>query len=271
MKPAITEVKLYTGGKSGVEGKKSLFCLHCSGEAYGRAKDPGWIDTPRTPISPNKLKVMGKTPGADGKVWVTLDDDTEPMITVTAKGVKDYNAGPQTTEEVDKYKLSIIAKEMALEPKEVVSGAAFCVGQNVLFRLADLPDGVTADNFEWTLAGTYVNKRIPPVNSDASEIYTNEPALLKNPVITNCWWVSGGYQPPEEYLATVKCVLHFANGNPDEKISTEGKFNMYRPKAKITTQTSQVSVHSREPGTQKLSFCEPQSGGREGITFLHTM
>jgi len=113
MNPAITQVKLYTGGKSGVKGKKSLFCLHCSGEAYGRADSPGWMHTPRTPIDPSKLQVLGKTPGADGKMWVALDDDSEQVITVTAKGVKDYNAGPQTTEEVEKYNLQVHSVVMA--------------------------------------------------------------------------------------------------------------------------------------------------------------
>lgn len=53
-------------------------------------------------------------------------------------------------------------------------------------------------------------------------------SLLHNARIENCWWISGGYNPVE-YQATVKCDLHFANGNPDEKFSTEGKFNMHRP------------------------------------------
>ena len=112
MSPSTTQVKLFTGGKSGVKGKKSLFCLHCSGEAYGRADSPGWMHTPHTPIDPTKLQVLGKTPGADGKVWVALDDDSEQVITVTAKGVKDYNAGPQTTEDVEKHRFQVRALTM---------------------------------------------------------------------------------------------------------------------------------------------------------------
>jgi hypothetical protein len=223
MKPAITEVKLYTGGKSGVKGKKSLFCLHCSGEAYGRAKDPGWIDTPRTPISPNKLKVMGKTPGADGKVWVALDDDSEQVITVTAKGVKDYNAGPQTTPEVDRFSPHITANTKNLEDEK----PEFCVGQKVDFVLEGLPMDQIVDTVgKWTLPTKYVNESYPypyPFAPTVCTSYRINSSLLENTNVTSCWFVNG-----QGGHVSVGLYLQFTNGQ-HASLAAKGDFMVYRP------------------------------------------
>jgi hypothetical protein len=97
---ARTTVTLLTGGKSGVN-RKSLWCIQPWATAYGRpwhssgiAGGAGWFDAPGTPVPKTKLWVLKKQVGADGKLWVALPDNSAQNITVTAQGVKHYDAGP---------------------------------------------------------------------------------------------------------------------------------------------------------------------------------
>jgi hypothetical protein len=108
----------------------------------------------------------------------------------------------------------------------------FCVGLDVSFTLnglGALPNGLTATNFQWTLSGTFVNQSNSPIYSDSSPSYTNNPALLTNKTITNCWWVSGSYSPPATDTASVTCDLVYTNGTSPQILQANGLFTMHRP------------------------------------------
>lgn len=100
---AMTEVKLYTGGKASVS-RQNLFGIYASADKY--SQPPGtysegiWWNTPTDPLDPTSLTVAGKHPGTNGMVWTVLPDNSEQDITVKAPGVKHYDAGAGAT----KYK-----------------------------------------------------------------------------------------------------------------------------------------------------------------------
>ncbi len=71
------------------------------------------------------------------------------------------------------------------------------------------------------------------------------------------------------YSASVTGNLVFTNGNPSRPFSSQGEFNMFRPKAKITTTTRAVIVASRL-GSPTLSFGLPLPN-QQGILFTATI
>ena len=118
-----TFVKLYTGGKSSVTGRQSLFWLNCSAMENGRAQNPGWINTPLRKVDCNKLSVQGKKPDADGKLWMVFADNSEQYITLTAEGVKDYSARPIYNG--DAQKTTIIDLDVDSDNKNGLEGSLF--------------------------------------------------------------------------------------------------------------------------------------------------
>jgi hypothetical protein len=165
------------------------------------------------------------------------------------KGQDDTSTPPPTP---SVYPLTITANGYALSNDVVVPDADFCVGQDVPFALSGWPDGVTLTNFQWTLDGTFVNKKIPASNTNSSDIFTNDPALLQNAVISNCWWVSGGFSPPLTYQVSVKCDLIFTNGNPKQTVNASGEFTMLRPMPDFANQIYGIVAADKNfwnPGT----------------------
>ncbi len=78
--------------------------------------------------------------------------------------------------------------------------------------------------------------------ADSSTVYFLNAASKANEVLTNCWWVSGGFNPPHTYQATFRQTLSFSNGQQVE-VECAGVFHMYRPKATISAITpSPVTV-----------------------------
>ena len=223
---ARTQVKLSTGGKSGVK-RDSLFCINAWAKAYDWSSLGNWVES--DVADKTQLRVMEKQLGADGNLWVVLPDNTSHDITVSAPK-KHYNAWATP----EKFKLAIKANEVLLDPNAVVSNAHFCVGQHISFDLSGLPDGATAINFRWDLSGTYVNDHTNSVpggsSPNSSENYFKNQGLLNNATLTNCWWVSGGFSPPLCYSASVTCDLIFTNGRPPLPASASGLFTMHRPK-----------------------------------------
>ena len=212
-----TEKTLITGGSLG-STQKNLWVI----SATATDKATG-LPVPYVQI---KISTLGRL-GTDSKLNLLLADNGTNKVTPTVNGTN-YTFTVGTNE----YPLAITANGTTLNNSTVVSNANFCVGQNVPFALTGLPtDGsVIATNFQWTLGGTLVNQTNPPVYSDGSPSYTNDPALLKNAVITNCWWISGGFSPPATYRASVTCDLIFTNGNPKQSFGAQGLFTMHRPK-----------------------------------------
>ena len=218
---------LRTGGKN--ESQKShLFCLSA---AVRRLQLQIWAGTMMSvtdvgPVTPTSIKLDGQSLGSDSNLWVMLPDNKDDIDITPRVQNEDYYSYNSVNQQ--KYKLTINANSTPLAEDKVLPEANFCVGQDVSFSLSGLPAGVTATNFQWTLGGTFVNET-NQANANSSVNYTHDPVLLQNAVITNCWWVTGGFNPPATYAASVTCTLLFTNGNAPQKIQGYGLFSMYRP------------------------------------------
>ena len=85
---AVTELKLYTGGKAKVN-RQNLFCIQASGTEY---KGTPWSSRYGKTISPSQLRVLNKTPGSDGNLWIVEPDNASPDLLLNAPGKKHYYA-----------------------------------------------------------------------------------------------------------------------------------------------------------------------------------
>ena len=221
-------------------------------------------------VAGNELQIQGTTltdlTHGDGSVWsavlVSAPAGVNPGITPTPAQL---NIAHDDTLNVlgQECKLSIMANGgtdgVVLNPDKPVSDATFCVGQDIEFSVTNLPHGVIATNFQWSLDGTFVNNVIFPSSTGASATYTNDPALLKNAVITNCWWISGGL-PPITYTATVRCTLTFSNGSSPRSCTAQGQFCMVRP---LPTFYAQIRDNQVRVGTNHWV-----NGTNFGVTWL---
>jgi hypothetical protein len=178
------------------------------------------------PIPYDQIKVgsLGNL-GSDGKLYVVLPDNDPGKVELA--GATNRQATYSASGE--KLGVTIMARGVALDDARVAPGANFCVGQIIKFELGGVPAGVVATNFQWRFEGTYVNDYIAPPDDHTFVIFTNDPTLLKKAVVENCIWTSGDSSPPENYQASVSCLLVFTNGSPARPLSVSGKFSMYRP------------------------------------------
>ena len=245
---AKTQMKLFTGGKAPVS-RKNLFEIDASANEILRPPlDHGtgnpWWDVPEPAIAPATLTVAGKAVGADGKLWLVLPDNSDTDLTVIAKGKKHYDANATA----QKYKLQIVVNgSNPLWPDHVPAYNNYCVGQYLGFNqefTPALPEIPQYSPIKWVLDGKFVNEYLPPPSpEDGSGYYTNEPAFLKT-TSTHAWWVSGGFNPPATYVASIGEGLTFANGQY-VVVTANGKFTMFRPK---------ISGHERvTPGAVELN------------------
>lgn len=223
VKTARTEVTLLTGGKSGIN-RNSVWCIQPWAKAYGRPPEGGWIGTPSPDVPKSRLEVGGRSVGSDGKLWVAWPDNSEQDITVTAPGVKHYDARPTDMNGVNKYSPSIVANSHYLENET----PEFCVGENVTFGIAwnatpPYVEGVS----HWTLPETFVNTNPFPYcptfyikNADfLNRIYSRDGTLT-----TFCWYV----RDFQAQSASVGMNLFFSNGQV-VFINASGQFSVYRP------------------------------------------
>ena len=135
----------------------------------------------------------------------------------------------------------------------VTNVANFCVGQEVVFQLTGLPNGVVATNIHWVFGGTYFNTQSNAVAGmmwpNCSTVPYVDSSLLSNSVVTN-WWVSGGANndanTPASYTSVATGTLLSAHGHTAQAFSVSGGFNMYRPQARITTRTGTISIDSND-------------------------
>ena len=295
-------VGLFTGSKALRQGQ-SLFDLNTTlVEKSGLTINPshplnvGWGGMPGTSllgetirdVPPDRifLDAVGRL-GSDGQLWTVQPRDLEIAITPivaggSAEGVSaafKVSTNPPTTSDASRtpingalpgapdFELTIKANSITLSKHVVAAGADFCVGQKVQFELSAFPDGVTATNFQWVLDGSFVNDHAQS-NSDSSDNYFENRDLLSNPIITNCWWVSGGFNPPSTYNAKYSCTLLFTNGNPSQSNSATGLFNMYKPEGKITTKTTSVGIYPYQNSWQGIFF---NSYSGPGIIFSNSI
>ena len=239
---ARTKVKLLTGGKAKLN-RQNLFCLQASAVKYLKPPEGGWGYTPTEELPKDRLRVLGKWVGADGKLWVMLPDNTEQDITVAAPA-KHYDAGT----DAQKYTLQIEAdgagKTTFLRPDEIVNDANYCVGQSITFQpfwQPETPPYLTGNScFHWSLPGNFFNAEMKHYTNGSLDPFVNSDTLTHE-VATNNWWVSGS--PPDGYKASVGMNLHFPNGQ-NASIAALGKFSIYRPTATMTTITTNVGVHN---------------------------
>jgi hypothetical protein len=185
-----------------------------------------WVSVASHALNPSQLQALGKAVGSDGNLWVALPDNSVQELNLNATGVLHYDATATPT----KYELGISANGITLSNDVVAAGANFCVGQDVPFTVSGWPtDGsVIATNFQWTLDGTFVNDQTNANANSSDNYFENQNLLANNAVLTNCWWVSGGFSPLT-YQASVSCDLIFTNGNPKQTVKTSGLFTMHRP------------------------------------------
>jgi hypothetical protein len=214
---ARTTVKLWTGGKSQV-GRKSLFCLQPTAKGLEQAVTPGTWSLCLTPaVTASSLQVAGKQPGADGRLWLALEDNGEQDITITAP-VTHYDAEVQVT----KYPTYIDANGANLE----TNTPEFCVGQTVRFELKGLPTGNIVDmKGQWDLPGKYVNEEYLYHSNSYNDCnsYRINNDLLQNTNAVQCWYVN---QPGG--MVSVGLNLKFDNGQT-ASIARNGNFTLFRP------------------------------------------
>lgn len=264
---AKTFLQLTSGGDATL-GVTKLLRLTATASAYS-ASDQDFSDPGNIPLLGNQIQLFGQTMSQTatnpyvGELYVTRPAGFSEGFTPQ---FLDTNGGPLSDPSfnvpIEDMNIQIAANGNPLDPNDVATNAAFCVGQGVSFSLTNLPAGAIATNFQWAFGGNLVNNYISPSDPNGSGIYTNDPSMLKNPVV-NCWWVSGSFNPPQIYTASLTCNLSFTNGNAPTQLAVKGQFSMTRPQAKITTATTLVTVVSNILGFETATS--------NGITFYWTI
>lgn len=209
-----------TGGKGSVS-RKNLFTISASA-----ARLDDWSFQAIEQLSPQSIRVMGTSLGADGILHIALPDNEDKDITPNAPA-SNYSFSVNA----QKHKLSIYANTTKLEPDKVGS-AKFCVGQNVTFLLNFDPPVTYVDVISnWKIPDKFVNEPwqeqmqveqdMVPYGSVNYRINNN---LLKNTLSTSCWFVND----PGEKNVSIGANLRFSNG---QKVSLAaiGKFDLLRP------------------------------------------
>jgi hypothetical protein len=179
--------------------------------------------------------------GNDGRVYKVVADNSIKDVTPTVEGNPYY-----FFEGVgwSQHKLYVLVNgTVPLAEDRVVPLAKYCVGQYIEFSpfWAPVVPGVASTVVQWTFGGTFVNDSwqhsrwvttpedpIGHLEYYGSVNYTNNPAMLTNEN-THAWWVSGGFDPPDSYTASLQEKLFFANGQT-AVVSRTGLFQMSRPK-----------------------------------------
>ena len=302
------EVRLFTGGKA-LRQRQGLFDLSdgLTVEQVWSVPDLDltdavlgqlvWTGTNTVPPEQIALGALGNQ-GDDGHLWTVQPDGKEIVITPAVAGGSAEGISPlfralvsKPTSSADSalnitgslpgnapYSPTITANSIALSNDVVATGANFCVGQDVPLVLSGLPSGVTATNFQWTLGGTFVNDHTNALPGgsvpNSSENYFENQDLLKNAMLTNCWWVSGGFSPPLTYQASVTCTLIFTNGNAPVGISASGLFTMFRPSLTLTnSKPLYFTADSAGPFGCVLALgdrSEPKLGRVDYTVIVHT-
>jgi hypothetical protein len=215
---------------------------------YPAEGDPLYWDISSTPVPYSQQMILGHREGSDGFLVTTVPSDAVIKVQLMVLGQSSDTVSPGVADGDP----VITANTIALNPVALTNGANFSVGQNVAFALGPMASGVTATNFHWTFTGKYFNaysNAVPgatmPTCSLVPYVNTN---YLSNNTATN-WWVSGGAAGstnpniPAIYEASASFDLLFTNGNPPQHDTAVGQFAMYRPCAKITAQTTSVTVN----------------------------
>jgi hypothetical protein len=215
--------ELRTRGK-GRLGRNNLIVLNTTARNVGNPFSPE-VDLDKQesliPYQAVRLGSLGYL-GNDGKLYKALPDGATRDCTVVCAGRPYYNYDIPGTQ---KHKLKLRANDdVDLDSDVVVSGAEFCVGQEVTLQATwtpELHDGVQ-DRYFWIMSLDYVNSS-SLAGAGASQNYIVDEALrTQNP--TSLWWYSDGTKH-------VWCVTTntFSNGQ-QVVLSAVGNLLVYRPK-----------------------------------------
>jgi hypothetical protein len=177
---------------------------------------------------------------------------------------------------------NIMANGITLDPDDVATNANFCVGQSITFSLSTPPSGLMATNFQWTFSGVYYNRSSNSVPGEtfpacSRTFYVDTNRLTSN--TPSAFWVSGGTanendpngaNVPQTYSASCSYNLIPANGNGSPiNMTSQGKFNMFRPQARITPQTPVPVTVANSAVGPLLIFGYP--GTANGIIFSNSI
>jgi hypothetical protein len=249
------QVRLFTGGK-GLRQSQGLFDLSAAltVESVVDADVTDWNvfhtggglmlpGLPPVAVPPQQISLgaLG-TLGSDGNLWTLQPNDLETIITPEAP-VTSFEGQPPPGPPLptaQKYRLYILANGTPLAEDYVAPQAKYCVGQYLGFSpmwRPVVPPGISNQAVQWNFDGNYVNDSwqlctnnpaFPVPIYYGSVNYTNNPAMLTNQN-THAWWVSGGFESPDEYTASLTNKLSFSNGQT-VTLSRTGLFDMSRPK-----------------------------------------
>ncbi|MEI7937507.1 MAG: hypothetical protein WCK27_12530 [Verrucomicrobiota bacterium] len=285
------EVRLFTGGKA-LRRSQGLFdlsagltyadCLDWEVLGWGVSYESGnflWYDDPPVAVPSGDITLGALGPlGSDGHLWTVQPDGIEIIITpqvLSCRSASAASASPNVATATDgslpaapKYRLNITANSQDCEPEISPVTPKFFVGQLVTFSSywdgTGSPPGLDHTTNLWTLAGHYYNdgtNSVPGVSwpTCSSNYFVNQAMLTNDPTTGPAWWVSGGIDSPDPYPVIFDMGLFFTNGQY-LSVHKEGKINMCKPRASISTQTTSVSVVG-----SRLMFAE--SLAVEGIVF----
>lgn len=272
---ACVRYVLHTGGKA----KSSARNLFVGTVTAKDILDPFYPEvdkdgSPSIPIQSTSIKLgeLGSL-GNDGRVYKLLADNQTVDFTPWAVGHTYYVFEAL---DVTKCKLSIVAdagvKAATLDPEKVVTDAQFIVGYKFTFSTVwdQTPPNIQSATNQWDFSGHWFNAGTnASTNVNCSKIYFQDSQDLKNGDVTNMWWVSGGFNPPEQEHATVDLGLTFSNGQ-HVVVPAKGRFNMFKPDGKITARTTSVSVGNDPDLGWVLFFGDPNSTPGHGIIFYNT-
>jgi hypothetical protein len=250
-----SEMRLRTGGKA-IPQRQNLFAIQASATAYPNL-DPAhdglnsqagyWFDfTPHWGtynVTPTDIRVLGKQVGADGNLYTVLPDGIDISV-MPVVAVPRYACSVSA----QKHRLKIqVNGSTILSSLGVVRGAHYCVGQYLEFTpywIPTLPSGTQKNPILWSFGGTFVNSYTSADGTydfpNSSDNYYEDTSLLKNET-TYAWWVSGGFNTPATYTATIGEGLTFANGQY-VAVAANGKFTMFKPQILSHTTNSVGAV-----------------------------
>ena len=208
----------FTNGMEGIEGPEPPEGFTVQGQSL--------VDTGTTDDFGDHWGVVPVSYPAGAPLPVNLTTKSPEVSAVPLSwGANNDGTGQSYIAAAKAQPITILANGMDLS----TTNPEFCVGQPIIFTVAtNLNDGsLIATNFQWTLDGKFVNEFSQSCPT-CSINYTNDPALLKLPILTNVWWVSGEFNPTN-YNVSVTCTLMPTNGNPSFQVSASGRLTMHRP------------------------------------------
>ena len=204
-----------------------------------RVRVPGWTLTPSAddPDFGNFLVWApgGATIGMTPQAGVSFDWFGFLVNNVTLQ-IIDANAGVDLTDQTN----------------------TVIVGQQINLRcqLSATMTNVTLTNFQWTVPGFAISNYVVAADSSSAMVVTNFPLNNSNVVF---YWVDGATNRVVQCSATVQ----------GKTVTAQAAFNVLRPTAKVTTQTTSVGIDTFLT-PPRLGFYDVNTY-TDGITFSNTM